>query len=69
MKKILQWLAVAVFAVLVCAPVLAQAQTTSMPATGDFNWDYYYGALNMCLGVLIGGFLAFSGMYLNRKRD
>ena len=27
MKKILQWLAVAVFAVLVCVPVLAQAQT------------------------------------------
>ena len=69
MKKILQWLAVAVFAVLVVIPGIAQAQTTSMPATGDFNWDYYYGALNMCLGVLIGGFLAFSGMYLNRKRD
>lgn len=67
MKKILQWLVVAVFAVLVFAPALAQAQTTSTPATSD--WDYYYGALNMCLGVLIGGFLAFSGMYLNRKRD
>ena len=67
MKKLLQWLAVAVFAVLVFVPALAQAQTTSTPATGD--WDYYYGALNMCLGVLIGGFLAFSGMYLNRKRD
>lgn len=40
-----------------------------LPATGDDSWDYYYGALNMCLGVLIGGFLTFSGMYLNRKRD
>lgn len=40
-----------------------------LPNTGDPNWDYYYGALNMCLGVLIGGFLTFSGMYLNRKRD
>ena len=70
MKKLLQWLAVAVFACMVFIPGIAQAQTTSMPATGDFNWGYYYyGALNMCLGVLIGGFLAFSGMYLNRKRD
>ena len=40
-----------------------------LPATGDDSWDYYYGALNMCLGVLIGGFLMFGGMYLNRKRD
>lgn len=63
MKKILQWLAVCVFAVLVCVPALAQAQTTSMPATD------YYGALNKCLGVLIGGILMFCGMYLNRKRD
>ena len=31
MKKVLQWLAVAVFAVLVCVPALAQAQT--VPAT------------------------------------
>lgn len=67
MKKILQWLAVAVFAVLVFVPALAQAQTTSTPATDGFNWDYYYGALNMCLGVLIGGMLMFCGMWLNRK--
>ena len=40
-----------------------------LPNTGDTNWDYYYGALNMCLGTLIGGMLAFCGMYLNRKRD
>ena len=66
MKKILQWLAVAVFACLVFVPGIAQAQTTSMPATGDCD---YYSTLNMCLGVLVGGFLAFSGMYLNRKRD
>ena len=38
-----------------------------LPATGD--WDYYYGSLNMCLGVLIGGMLMFCGMYLNRKRN
>lgn len=63
MKKILQWLAVAVFAILVFVPALAQAQTTSTPATD------YYSALDRFLGVLIGGFLAFSGMYLNRKRD
>lgn len=69
MKKILQWLTVAVFAVLVFVPGIAQAQPTTPPATDGFNWDYYYGALNMCLGVLIGGFLTFSGMYLNRKRD
>ena len=69
MKKILQWLVVAVFACLVFVPAFAQAQTTSTPATGDTNWDYYYGALNMCLGVLIGGMLMFCGMFLNRKRD
>ena len=33
MKKILQWLAVAVFAVLVCVPVLAQAQTVPTTIT------------------------------------
>ena len=33
MKKILQWLAVAVFAVLVCVPVLAQAQTVPVQLT------------------------------------
>lgn len=63
MKKLLQWLAVAVFAVLVFVPGIAQAQTTSTPATD------YYGALNRCLGVLIGGILMFCGMYLNRKKD
>ena len=34
MKKILQWLAVAVFAVLVCVPALAQAQTVPTTITG-----------------------------------
>lgn len=34
MKKILQWLAVAVFAVLVCVPALAQAQTVPATITG-----------------------------------
>lgn len=33
MKKILQWLAVAVFAVLVCVPALAQAQTVPVQLT------------------------------------
>lgn len=33
MKKVLQWLAVAVFAVLVCVPVLAQAQTVPTTIT------------------------------------
>ncbi len=33
MKKLLQWLAVAVFAVLVCVPVLAQAQTVPTTIT------------------------------------
>lgn len=65
MKRLLQWLAVAVVAVLVFVPGIAQAQT--VPATNNPNWDYYYGALNMCLGVLIGGFLMFGGMFLNRK--
>lgn len=46
-----------------------KAKKAALPATGDPNWDYYYGALNMCLGVLIGGFLMFGGMFLNRKRD
>lgn len=46
-----------------------KAKKAALPNTGDPNWDYYYGALNMCLGVLIGGFLTFGGMYLNRKRD
>ena len=46
-----------------------KAKKKALPATGDPNWDYYYGALNMCLGVLIGGFLMFGGMFLNRKRD
>ena len=50
-------------------PVKKAKKKAVLPATGDPNWDYYYGALNMCLGVLIGGFLTFSGMYLNRKRD
>ena len=34
MKKILQWLAVTVFAVLVCVPALAQAQTVPTTITG-----------------------------------
>lgn len=63
MKKLLQWLAVVVFACLVFMPALAQAQSTSTPAAD------YYGALNMCLGVLVGGMLMFYGMYLNRKRN
>lgn len=46
-----------------------KAKKAALPATGDDSWDYCYGALNMCLGVLIGGFLMFGGMYLNRKRD
>ena len=50
-------------------PVKKVKKKAALPNTGDPNWDYYYGALNMCLGVLIGGFLTFSGMYLNRKRD
>ena len=33
MKKLLQWLAVAVFAVLVCVPALAQAQTVPVQLT------------------------------------
>ena len=50
-------------------PVKKAKKKAALPNTGDPNWDYYYGALNMCLGTLIGGALAFSGMYLNRKRD
>lgn len=46
-----------------------KAKKAALPNTGDPNWDYYYGALNMCLGVLIGGFLMFGGMLLNRKKD
>ena len=46
-----------------------KAKKAALPATGDDSWDYYYGALNMCLGVLVGGFLMFAGMFLNRKRD
>ena len=46
-----------------------KTKKAALPNTGDPNWDYYYGALNMCLGVLIGGFLMFGGMFLNRKRD
>lgn len=69
MEMFLQWLTVCVFAVLVCVPALAQAQSTSAPTTNNLNWDYYYGALNTCLGTLIGGMLAFCGMWLNRKKD
>lgn len=50
-------------------PVKKAKKKAALPATGDPNWDYYYGALNMCLGVLIGGMLMFCGMHLNRKRD
>ena len=46
-----------------------KAKKSALPNTGDPNWDYYYGALNMCLGVLIGGFLMFGGTLLNRKKD
>ncbi len=50
-------------------PVKKAKKKAALPATGDDSWDYYYGALNMCLGVLVGGFLMFAGMFLNRKRD
>ena len=50
-------------------PVKKVKKKAVLPATGDDSWDYYYGALNMCLGVLVGGFLMFAGMFLNRKRD
>ena len=50
-------------------PAKKTRKKAALPNTGDPNWDYYYGALNMCLGVLIGGFLMFGGMFLNRKRD
>lgn len=69
MKKLLQWLAVAVFAVLVFVPALVQAQPTTTPPTGDFNWDYYNGATTALLGAALGGMFMFCGMYLNRKRD
>lgn len=48
-------------------PVKKAKKKAALPATGD--WDYYYGALNMSLGVLIGGMLMFCGMWLNRKKD
>ena len=50
-------------------PVKKAKKKAALPNTGDTNWDYYYGALNMCLGVLIGGFLMFGGVLLNRKKD
>ena len=50
-------------------PAKKAKKKAALPATGDDSWDYYYGALNMCLGVLVGGFLMFAGMFLNRKRD
>ena len=50
-------------------PVKKTKKKAVLPATGDDSWDYYYGALNMCLGVLVGGFLMLAGMFLNRKRD
>lgn len=65
MKKVLQWLAVAIFAVLVCVPTLAQAQTTSMPATGD--WDYAISAITALCGAFVGGFLVYVGLELGRK--
>ena len=46
-------------------PAKKAKKKAALPATGD--WDYYYGALNMSLGVLIGGMLMFCGMWLNRK--
>ena len=48
-------------------PAKKAKKKAALPNTGDPNWDYYYGALNMCLGVLIGGMLMFCGMFLNRK--
>ena len=65
MKKILQWLSVCVFAVLVCVPAFAQAQTTSTPATGD--WDYFISALTALAGAAVGGFLVYIGLELGRK--
>lgn len=50
-------------------PAKKAKKKAALPATGDDSWDYYYEALNMCLGVLVGGFLMFAGMFLNRKRD
>lgn len=65
MKKFLQWLAVAVFAVLVFVPALTQAQTTSTPATGD--WDYAISAITALCGAFVGGFLVYIGLELGRK--
>lgn len=65
MKKLLQWLAVCVFAVLVFVPGIAQAQTTSMPATGD--WDYFISATTALCGAGIGGLLVYTGLELGRK--
>lgn len=50
-------------------PVKKVKKKAALPATGDDSWDYYYGVLNMCLGVLVGGMLMFCGMYLNRRKD
>lgn len=65
MKKLLQWLAVAVFACMVFIPGIAQAQTTSMPATGD--WDYFISATTAICGAGVGGFLVYVGLELGRK--
>lgn len=65
MKKTLQWLAVVVFACLVFIPGIAQAQTTSTPATGD--WDYFISALTALAGAAVGGFLVYVGLELGRK--
>lgn len=58
MKKILQWLAVCVFAVLVFVPGIAQAQTTSTTATGNYN-----ETLALLHTTLIAGFV-FLATYL-----
>lgn len=65
MKKILQWLAVVVFACLVFIPGIAQAQTTSTPATGD--WDYAISAITALCGAFVGGFLVYVGLELGQK--
>ena len=67
MKKGLQWLAVVVFACLVFMPGIAQAQaqTTSTPATGD--WDYAISAITALCGAFVGGFLVYVGLELGRK--
>ena len=67
MKKILQWLAVCVFVRLVFIPGIAQAQTTSAPATGD--WDYFISALTALAGAAVGGFLVYVGLELGRKEN